>query len=341
MNPRLLPLLALSTFACTGETAPAEVQVFSACEGREFTVTEPKEGSPWTPNAVTLVSEQLAEGVFAVYDSNAATHEPAGLALATSGGFVIGDDGVLLVETMINRQLLCQVYELVRAQTDKPVLYAINTSYHGDHSYGNTFLPESVQVVQHERTAAFVATHFADDVVFMESNFGADQGIDEAELVTPDIEVDDLGWSIDLGGVTVEAQYRGFAQTDGDLFVAVPEAGVLWAGNPLIAAEPAIPWLLDGHAHDVSETLAAVQASLPAGTIVVPGHGRPATPSAFSFSVDYLNTMIAEVQTSVDAGATLEATQAAVLMEDYQGYALWDWVHTWVNVPAAHAELSE
>ena len=83
------------------------------------------------------------------------------------------------------------------------------------------------------------------------------------------------------------------------------------------------------------------QASLPAGTIVVPGHGRPATPSAFSFSVDYLNTMIAEVQTSVDAGATLEETQAAVLMEDYQGYALWDWVHTWVNVPAAHAELSE
>ena len=29
---------------------------------------------------------KLAEGVFAVYDSNAATHEPAGLALATSGG---------------------------------------------------------------------------------------------------------------------------------------------------------------------------------------------------------------------------------------------------------------
>ena len=247
----LLPLLALSTFACTGETAPTEVQVFSACEGRDFTVTEPKEGSPWTPNAVTLVSEQLAEGVFAIYDSNAATHEPAGLALATSGGFVIGDDGVLLVETMINRQLLCQVYELVRAQTDKPVLYAINTSYHGDHSYGNTFLPESVQVVQHERTAAIIATHFAEDVVFMESNFGADQGIDEAELITPDIEVDDLGWSVDLGGVTVEQP--GDRGLGGDERVAGPEHTGLGHGYEQVAVglREAAVLRLDGHAAEV------------------------------------------------------------------------------------------
>ena len=44
-----------------------------------------------------------------------------------------------------------------------------------------------------------------------------------------------------------------------------------------------------------------------------------------------------EVSDSVAAGNDLDATQAA----DFQGYALWDWVHTWVNVPATHAELSE
>jgi len=40
--------------------------------------------------------------------------------LATSSGFVIGDDGVLIVDTMINRQLLCQVVDLVREQTTSP-----------------------------------------------------------------------------------------------------------------------------------------------------------------------------------------------------------------------------
>ena len=347
MNHRLLGLLALTMFGCGTDTEPddieepAPVQVFEACEGLDFTVTEPAEGYPWTPNAITLVSEEVADNVFAIYDANAEAYEPAGYPLATSSGFVIGDDGVLIVDTMINRQLLCQVVDLVREQTDKPVLYAVNTSYHGDHTYGNAFLPDDVQVVQHERTAAYISTHFEEDVVFMETNFGEDQGIDEVTAVAPDIAVADDGWTVDLGGITVETQYHGFAKTDGDLFVYVPEAQVMWTGNPIVAAEPALPWLLDGHAHDVSETLATVQSSLPAGAVVIPGHGRPGTPSTFTFSVDYLDTLIDEVQVNVDAGNDLEATQAAVTMEDFQGYALWDWVHTWVNLPATHAELSQ
>ena len=56
--------------------------------------------------------------------------------------------------------------------------------------------------------------------------------------------------------------------------------------------------------------------------------------------MDYLDTLISEVQTSVEAGDDLEATQGVVRMEAFKGYALWDWVHTWVNVPATHAELS-
>ena len=105
MNRRLIPLLALATVACGGENVPVEIQVFQECQGRDFTVTEPVEGYPWTPNAVTLVSEPIADNVFAVYDANSSTYEPAGLPLATSGGFVVGEDGVLLVETMLNRQL--------------------------------------------------------------------------------------------------------------------------------------------------------------------------------------------------------------------------------------------
>ena len=196
-------------------------------------------------------------------------------------------------------------------------------------------------MVQHARTAEYISAHFDEDVAFMEANFGADQGIDEVTPVAPDIAVGDEGWSVDLGGIIVEAQYHGFGQTEGDLFVYVPEAEVLWTGNPLVAAEPAIPWLLDGHAHEVSETLATVQASLPAGAVVIPGHGAPNVKDSFSFAVDYLDTLLVEVGASVDAGDELETTQATVLMEAYQGYALWDWVHTWVNVPATHAELSE
>ena len=180
---------------------------------------------------------------------------------------------MLIVDTMINRQLLCQLHDLVRVETDLPVRHAVNTSDHGDHGdhgdhrYGNAFLPDEVQVVQHERIAAYIGEHVDEDVVFMETNFGADPGIDEVGLVVPDVAVGDEGWRVDLGGRVVEAQYWGFAQTDGDLFGYLPDAAVLFTGNPVVAAAPAIPWLLDGHAHDVGATLAAMQASLPADAV--------------------------------------------------------------------------
>ena len=322
-----------------GDDSAAELQEFTACE-QEFTLEDPNPNYPWTPNAVELVSEELAPGVFGVYDSDSDQFAPAGIPLATSAGFVIGDDSVLLVDTMINRQLFCQLIDLVREETDLPVRYAINTSYHGDHSYGNVFLPDEVEVVQHERTAEFIAENFEADVAFMEANFGVDQVIDEIRAVVPDIAVSDAGWSVDLGGVSVEARYYGFGQTIGDLFVYVPEANVMWTGNPLIAEPPAIPWLLDGQGVDVRSTLIDVRDDLPAGAIVVPGHGRPVNADGFEFSIDYLDAMITGVEGAIEDGLSVEQTVEAVSMDDFQGYVLWDWVHSVLNVPTTFGELS-
>lgn len=340
-----MAVFALASLACTPSDSTdsgtvddgGEIQEFSACEA-DFTITEPDPMLVWTPNAIELVSEELSPGVFAVYDANADVHGPAGVPLATSGGFVVGSEAVLLVETMINRQLFCQLVELVQTETDLPIRYAVNTSYHGDHSFGNVFLPDDVEIVQHEGTAAHIADHFDEDVAFMAANFGANQGLDEITPVDADVEVGSTPWSVDLGGVTVEARYQGFGQTEGDLFVYVPSAKVMWTGNPLIAEAPAIPWLLDGHTHEVHDTLAAVRDSLPADAIVVPGHGRPMNVDGFEFSIGYLDALISEVEAAVDEGLDQEQTVAQVTLDAFQGYALWDWVHVVVNVPVTWTE---
>ncbi len=322
----------------TSDGSSRDPQAFPACENT-FTITAPNPMLPWTPNAIRLVSEELAPGVFAVYDDKAGDYGPKGIPLATSGGFVIGDNGVLLVESMINRQLFCQLIDLVQAETDKPITHVINTSSHGDHSYGNMFLPEDVNVVQHENTAAYIAQYFAEDLAFMTTNFGTDQGLGEIKPVVADTRVTNDGLSIDLGNMVVEAKYFGFGQTPGDLFVRVPSAKVLWTGNPLLSEKPGIPWLLDGHAEEVAVTLAAVKAASPADTIVVPGHGRPIGVDGFDFSVGYLNALISEVNAAVSAGKTVEEAAAEITLPEFQGYALWDWIHKTVNVPKTYQEL--
>ncbi|MCB9543746.1 MAG: MBL fold metallo-hydrolase [Myxococcales bacterium] len=330
-------LTLTATAGCGSEDTPPR-QAIPACDGFEATYVDPNPANAWTPNAIRLESQKLADNVFAIHDTRA----PApGVPLATSGGFVIGADGVLMIETMINRQLFCQAVALIREQTDKPILHAINTSHHGDHSYGNAFLPEGVEVIQHAATAAFISDHFDADVAWMSQNFGADQGLDEVTPRAADILVDATGHTIDLGGgVRVEARYHGFGQTHGDLFVWSEDARALWTGNPLVSPAPGIPWLLDGHATEVRDTLTAVRAALPDGARVVPGHSAVTDAAGFDFSIAYLDALIDGVQDSIDAGLTLDETVAAVTLDDFRGYALWDWIHVTVNVPATYAELS-
>ncbi|MGR3625137.1 MAG: MBL fold metallo-hydrolase, partial [Limimaricola sp.] len=182
----------------------------------------------WDANTVQLERQMLEEGIYAVIPAGAAEMAPEGAPIATTSGFVIGEEGVLLIDTMLNERLVGQLLDLVAEVTDAPVRYAVNTSYHGDHSYGNAYLPDTAIIIQHEATAAFIGEHFAEDTAFMIQNFGEGRGIEEVTPTDADILVAAQGGlSIDLGGQIVEIRDHGFAQTGGDLFVSVPEANVL------------------------------------------------------------------------------------------------------------------
>ncbi|HVK70351.1 MAG TPA: hypothetical protein VM694_38120, partial [Polyangium sp.] len=103
---------------------------------------------------------------------------------------------------------------------------------------------------------------------------------------------------------------------------------------------PAVPWLLAGHAAETGMTLADVKASLPADAIVVPGHGRPVSVDGFDFAIDYLGTLVTEVGSAVSSGKTKDEAVMSVSMDSFKGYAIWDWIHTTVNVPNTYDDLS-
>jgi len=52
---------------------------------------------------------------------------------------------------------------LVKRSTSVPLAYAVNTSSHGDHSYGNMYLPRDVRIIQSSHTKLYVDEHLADD----------------------------------------------------------------------------------------------------------------------------------------------------------------------------------
>jgi glyoxylase-like metal-dependent hydrolase (beta-lactamase superfamily II) len=114
----------------------------------------------------------------------------------------------------------------------------------------------------------------------------------------------------------------------------------MWAGNPIIASKPALPWLLDGHLVETLATLRKVYEFLPPDAKVVPGHGIPIGREELRWHIDYLAEVQKQVQAAIDQKLTLEQTVAQVKMPEYRGYMLFDWVHPSLNVPAAYQDLS-
>jgi len=329
----LRPLLAGLAAACCLAAHPAT----AAEPGR--TGEDPK--LVWTASQVVLVSREVAPGVHAVYPDDAEAKNRAGTPVATSGGFVIGENGVLVVESMLNRRLASQMLALVRKKTAKPILYVVNTSYHGDHSYGNQFMPAGAKVIQHAATQQYVQSHFKDDVAFMSQHFGTNQGLSELKPQRADILVPDGGAvEVDLGARRVQVLHLGFAQTVGDLFVWMPAEKVLFTGNPIIARPPALPWLLDGRLEESLATLTRLRKLVPDDAIVVPGHGAPVDVKTMDFNISYLARLRQEVGAAVDRGLSKEAAVQAVTMKEYEGYKIFPWVHAQINVPKTYDELA-
>ncbi len=296
----------------------------------------------WDANKVQMQGEKLADGVFAFYASNTRELNAKGGAAATSGGLVVGTKGAVLIETLLNQRLNQQVQTLARKLGGKPLMYAINTSAHGDHSFGNMYLPGATRIVQHVHTGNAIAHHLEDDKAFMIKNFGAGRGIEPIKARSADILVPAMGRVVlDLGGKTVEVIDFGFAQTGGDLWVWEPQSKVMWAGNPVIAAKPALPWLLDGHLLSTLDTLKRVHDFLPPDARIVPGHGVAMARGDLQWHIDYLTAVKNQVQSAIDKHLTLEQTVQQVQMPDFGGYALFGWVHPGLNVPAAYRDLQK
>ena len=292
-----------------------------------------------------MISVELTKDVYAFYAKDAEQLNARGGAAATSGGLIVGEKGVLLIETMLNKRLNEQIQQLSKQLTNnKPILFAVNTSSHGDHWYGNTYLPETTMIIQHQNAKEYIEQHLDEDKAFMIKNFGQGRGIEEIQARTGNILVStNSRIQINLGGKLIDIIDFGFGQTGGDLFIWDSQSKILWAGNPIIALKPSLPWLLDGHVADTLNTLKKVYDFLPSDATIIPGHGVAMKREDLQWHLDYLVALQKNVQRAIDEGLNQEQTvqKTNENMPEFRGYILFDWVHSNLNVIKAYEELKK
>jgi cyclase len=313
----------------------------AAAQQTSFGGFEPPAGwlpPPLDPTGVQLQTKELAPGVYALLS----TRPPV-----DNSGFVVGENGVLVIDAHINGAMARQIQAAVREVTDKPILYLVNTNYHGDHTFGNYAFPAETKIVAHRETAAAMRFFDREKALLLPTVNGNAAVFDEVRLRLPDVTFEKT-LRLDLGGRVVELHHFGHGNTPGDTVVYVPEAKAAWTGN-LVLGAGSIPWAIEGKTQAYLETIARMAARLDIETIVG-GHILLTPGETLGAYLDYLSGHIKSVQRALGAGQTLEQTLASLpLDESYlppeesplavarplmQGFHLWNVKKTYQELKA-------
>jgi cyclase len=259
-------------------------------------------GPNLSPVGLELIPKTLADGVHALL---------ANLPPKDNNGVITGADATLVVDAGIVPDISEQIQQLAGTLTDKPVRYLVNTTYHGDHTFGNAAFPNEVVVIS-SRINKENMTDLAFEKQIRGGNMYGDEGLFEAVRTwrTPDVCFDECA-EIDLGGRVVQLWQFGPGNGPGDTVVYVPDAEVAWTGNYLCHAGVA-HMLLQGGPEPYIGSLRRMRAALPGLRTIVPGHGPLGDgQQAIDTLIAYLERLRDEVADCYAAGKTIEETEAA------------------------------
>lgn len=176
---------------------------------------------------------------------------------------VIGDDGVLLVDTG-EAPVLERIEAAIDTLTDLPVRYIVNTHPHGDHVGGNAFFARD--------GAEVIATRAAAEVI-RQSDAVAGQAGAPPWGTMPNIVFDDT-YRLTFGSHTVEIVEIPDAHSEGDAVIRFVEANVIATGNLFI--NEGLPFISTNAGRSIDGYLAAMQEVIGMADdqcLITPGHG--------------------------------------------------------------------
>lgn len=230
-------------------------------------------GLPAVAPAQPVKAVQVAERVWFV-QGGAALGSPANRNFISNAGFVVTDDGVVVIDALGAPVLAEELLAEIRRVTPQPVRHVVLTHYHADHVYGlQVFRAAGANIIAHPAAREYLNSETAAQRLVASRTELAPWIDASTRLVPADrwLEADET--TLVLGGTELRIRHLGPAHTAEDLAVYVPSAGVLFVGDLVFRGR--IPFV--GQA-DSRRWIASLERLIEfAPKLVVPGHGPVST----------------------------------------------------------------
>lgn len=252
--------------------------------------------------------EKLGEGVWAAIGRD-------GGKAGANAGFVVGEDGVAVIDTFEDPGAAKELLAEIRKITPLPIRFVVNTHYHLDHVNGNdVFAAAGATILAQRNVRDWMRT---ENLKWWGDKIKPEVKARVESLKLPDV-VYDSGVDLYLGSRKLEVRsYPG--HTGGDSIVYVHDAGVVFCGD--LFWKEHLPNLIDATTEAWTKTLDAL-VGYGAGKFV-PGHGEPGTALDMRAFQQYLVDLRAAVGRARQAGKSGHALVQAVLPELQAKYAGW------------------
>ena len=274
--------------------------------------------------------EKVTEGVYYATASGAMT-------VGANSPIIITDTEAVVVDSEITPAAARALVADLKAITDKPVRYVIDSHYHYDHAHGNQIFAPDVQVIGHENTRKRMLGNVLEQYTYLSSvepvparvaalreRLGKEtdpqqkallerqvanslsylEQVKETKVTPPNVTLD-RKMTLFRGGREIQLLYIGRGHTDTDVVVFLPKERIVCTGDLM---ESVISYMGDSYPEEWIATLDRLKA-LDFDT-VMPGHGVVFTGKA---KIDAFQRYLRDVieQTAVLRKSGLSADAAA------------------------------
>ncbi len=261
-----------------------------------------------------------------------------------NAGFVVTQDGVLVVDALGTPALGRRMIASIRKVTDKPIRYLVITHAHPDHFYGASALAAipGLQVISHQGTEDYVYSGTIERSVAYRKVF-LPREMKDFHAVVPDILIgggNPAHISLRFGGKTFEIYDVGHHHSHGDLLMWQKEDRILWISD--LAFNGRVTYIGDGDLPEIDAMQDWMTKTFPDVVLMVPGHGAPQT-APFDMVAKtrrYVDSLTEKIRESLKRGESLQDAVAHSDLPEFKDWPLYDLNHR-INANYVYRLLEE